>query len=164
MLAVTGVNDCRYCTYAHTKMGLRAGLSADELRGLLSGDFRDAPDDELPALLFAQHYAENGGRLDPEAWDRLRSRYGPETAAAILVRIRMIWTANLLGNTLDAFLARFRGRKVAHSSPVSELAVLLLVVLLVPLLVPAVAAAALVRALTVRLTRGRGPSPAGRPA
>ncbi len=39
MLAVTSVNECRYCTYYHTKIALESGCSDDEVREILGGDF-----------------------------------------------------------------------------------------------------------------------------
>ena len=35
MLAVTAVNGCRYCSYAHTRAALKGGLSREEISGLL---------------------------------------------------------------------------------------------------------------------------------
>jgi len=132
MLAVTEVNGCRYCSYGHTRAALHAGVTKEELRGLKIGDFDSLPDEQRVALLFAQHYAEQGGHPDPEARERLAATYGEETASDILAYIRMITLGNLLGNTFDAILSRFAGRPAEDSSLLSEIAVLLLVVLFVP--------------------------------
>jgi AhpD family alkylhydroperoxidase len=48
MMAVTEVNGCRYCTYFHTQVALKAGLDKEEIRETFSGDFSQAPDEELP--------------------------------------------------------------------------------------------------------------------
>lgn len=53
MLAVTSVNGCRYCSYFHTSLALKEGMSADEIQHLLGGEFADAPAAEAVALLFA---------------------------------------------------------------------------------------------------------------
>lgn len=37
MLAVTGVNACRYCAYVHARLALRAGVPAEELAGYAVG-------------------------------------------------------------------------------------------------------------------------------
>jgi AhpD family alkylhydroperoxidase len=37
MLAVTAVNQCRYCSYAHARMALLAGLSTEEIQALNDG-------------------------------------------------------------------------------------------------------------------------------
>jgi AhpD family alkylhydroperoxidase len=133
MLAVTEVNGCRYCSYGHTRAALHAGVTEEELQSLKIGDFDSLPDEQRVALLFAQHYAEQGGHPDPEARERLVATYGEETASDILAYIRMITLGNLLGNTFDAILSRFAGRPAEDSSLLSEIAVLLLVVLFVPL-------------------------------
>ena len=67
MLAVTAVNDCRYCSYFHAQEALKANLSETEIQTLLAGTFDDAPAEELPALLYAQHWAESDAQPDPAA-------------------------------------------------------------------------------------------------
>lgn len=68
MLAVTEVNGCRYCSYFHTKVSLKSGLKKEEIMRALDGDFKDAPQEELAALYFAQHYAESAGKPNPDAF------------------------------------------------------------------------------------------------
>ena len=126
MLAVTTVNRCRYCYYAHSRAALRAGVSGEELSGISRGDLGNFPPDERPALLFAQRYAMSGGSPDLEDYDDLVEYYGEETAAEILAYIRMIMAANLLGNTFDALLSRFKNRPAPESSLVSEFGTLML--------------------------------------
>ncbi len=79
MLAVTEVNGCRYCSYYHTSVALKAGLQEGEVQDILSGDLSSAPAEETVALLFAQHYAETEGHPEEEACQRLLETYGPET-------------------------------------------------------------------------------------
>ena len=71
MLAVTAVNDCPMCSYAHTELALKAGLDPEEIRMFVSGDFPDLPDDEIKAVLFAQHYADRRGKPAAGAWSEL---------------------------------------------------------------------------------------------
>ena len=125
MLAVTAVNGCRYCAYAHTRMALQAGLSDDDVQRILSGDLDDIPAEEAVALAFAQHYAESAGQPDPEAWARLVETYGEAQARDIMAYIRMIMYGNLLGNTFDALLCRFKGQPAPGSSLGQEMGVLL---------------------------------------
>jgi AhpD family alkylhydroperoxidase len=115
MLAVTQVNGCRYCSYAHTRLALQAGVSEPELRDLLMGEFSHIPAHELIAVLFAQHYAEQADRYDAAAWQRLQDTYGVEGASDILTHIRVITFANLYGNTFDALLERLRFHPVRGS-------------------------------------------------
>ena len=106
MLAVTAVNGCRYCSYYHTKEALKAGLPEDELQKLLAGVVDDAPAEELPALLYAQHWAETDGESETAVRQKLEETYGPARAEAIDTVLHMIRTGNLLGNTGDYWLYR----------------------------------------------------------
>jgi AhpD family alkylhydroperoxidase len=124
MLAVTQVNGCRYCSYAHTHMALQAGVSEVELRDLLMGEFSHIPAQELIAVLFAQLYAEQADRYDATAWQRLQDTYGVEVANDILTHIRVITFANLYGNTFDALLERLRFHPVRGSHFFDEVTVL----------------------------------------
>jgi AhpD family alkylhydroperoxidase len=124
MLAVTQVNGCRYCSYAHTHMALQAGVSETELHDLLMGEFSHIPAHELIAVLFAQHYAEQADRYDAAAWQRLQDTYGVEVASDILAHIRVITFANLYGNTFDALLERLRFHPVWGSHFFDEVIVL----------------------------------------
>ncbi len=134
MLAVTAVNGCRYCSYAHTRAALQSGVSRREIELLLGGKVGHAAPEEAPALLFAQHYAESCGQPDPEILQKLISTYGPEHTRDILIYIRMIMWGNLIGNTFDALLSRLRGLPAEHSSLWNELATLLLAVVLTPIM------------------------------
>jgi AhpD family alkylhydroperoxidase len=111
MLTVTQVNGCRWCSFAHARLALSLGVRSGDVKALLDGCVDGCPDEEVPALLYAQHWAGEGGRPAPDARARLVEAYGPERAAAIERAIRAINTANLIGNTFDALMMRLtRGR------------------------------------------------------
>lgn len=65
-----------------------------------------APAEEIPALLYAQHWAESDAQPDPAARQTLIDSYGQEKAEAIEMVLRMIRTGNLAGNTADYILYR----------------------------------------------------------
>jgi AhpD family alkylhydroperoxidase len=132
MLVVTQVNGCRYCRYGHTRAALAAGVSPDELKRILGGELAEFPAEEATALVFAQHYAETNGEIDPAAWECLVDYYGEATASDILVYIRMITFGNLLGNTYDALLSRLAGRPAPGSRMLEEVGVLLGTLVLLP--------------------------------
>jgi AhpD family alkylhydroperoxidase len=106
MLAVTAVNGCRYCSYAHARQALVTGIAGDEVKALLTGEVADSPAEELPALLYAQHWAESGGQPDPEVRVQLVETYGEETVQAIELSLQTIQWGNLSGNTFDYILNR----------------------------------------------------------
>ena len=104
ILAVTAVNKCRYCAFFHTRAALAAGVPKEEMAGLFSGEFADAPEEEQVALLYAQHWAETRGCPDPETVTRLNETYPPETVCAINGTLLFINLNNLFGNTVDWIL------------------------------------------------------------
>jgi len=106
MLAVTAVNRCRYCSYAHARQALAEGIHQDEVNSLQDGVVENCPVEEIPALLYAQHWAETGGSIDPVARKRIRSAYDEDAVNAIELALRIIQMGNLLGNTMDYLLYR----------------------------------------------------------
>ena len=106
MLAVTAVNGCRYCSYAHSKEALKQGISQPELEQILSGDFKGCPSREIPAILYAQHWAESDGQPATEALNELGKHYSPQEIDNIHLYLRMIRMGNLTGNSWDYMLSR----------------------------------------------------------
>jgi len=106
MLTVTEVNGCRYCQYAHAKMALDAGLSEEEIETLSTGIFHHCPAEEVPALLYAQHWAETNANPEMETRQHVIEIYGQEKVQAMEMAMQMIRMGNLLGNTWDYFLFR----------------------------------------------------------
>ncbi len=132
MMAVTEVNGCRYCSYFHSQVALKAGLNEEEIRETLSGDFSQAPEEELPALMFAQHYAETGGKPDEQTWERLVETYGQAKAEAIRGFIRAIMIGNAWGNAFDSLRVRLKGQPNADLTLLQEIIVILGPVLMLP--------------------------------
>jgi AhpD family alkylhydroperoxidase len=106
MLAVTAVNGCRYCSFAHAKQALAEGINEREVRALQDGKLRDSPKEELPALLYAQHWAETVGSPDPTIRQRLTEIYGEDTLSVMELALRTIQMGNLSGNLIDYILFR----------------------------------------------------------
>jgi AhpD family alkylhydroperoxidase len=106
MLAVTAVDECRYCSYAHSKEALKHGISRHELEQILSGEFKECPQYEIPAILYAQHWAESDGQPQTEALDKLKEYYSPQEIEDIHLYLRMIRLGNLTGNSWNYILSR----------------------------------------------------------
>lgn len=122
MLAVTEVNGCAACAWAHTKAALEAGISQEEISQLLSGDASHTPLDQAVAVAFAQHYADSTGSPSKEAWQRLQTEYGSQGASDILAMIRMIMWGNAYGIPMSALSARLHGQPEQNSSLLYEIA------------------------------------------
>jgi len=107
MLVVTEVNGCRYCRTYHASEALKEGITDTELAELLAGQIpTDAPEEEVPAMIYARYWAESGAQPGPEDVQELIDVYGEEKAAAIHVVLRMIRMGNLMGNMADYMLYR----------------------------------------------------------
>lgn len=136
MLAVTEVNGCAVCSYAHTVASLKAGMSSEEIKSFLDGN---ADEDnyinveEATAIFFAQHYAESRGVADIDAWNTVVSRYGEEKALAILGMIRTIMSGNSIGIAFSSLVLRIKGEEPdSRSSLAYELSVLILSLIMLP--------------------------------
>ena len=106
MLVVTEVNGCRYCSYGHSRRALAEGIAEEEVEALTQGVLADSPSEEVPALFYAQHWAEADGTPDPEARARVVHLYGGERVEQIELILRMIRMGNLMGNSWDYVLYR----------------------------------------------------------
>jgi AhpD family alkylhydroperoxidase len=104
MLAVTGVNDCRYCKALHTRIASVNGLTAAEQDAVLAGDFSLSPSGEREALAWARRWAEAGGKAGAQGRANLEAHYGPEMARTIETAAEAIAIGNYTGNGVDRFL------------------------------------------------------------
>lgn len=132
MLAVTEVNGCAVCSYAHTKMALEAGMTDDEIKNMLAGISENVPAEEMPAIMFAQHYADYRGHPSKDAWDRLVERYKIEKAEGILGAIRMIMLGNAYGVPWSSFFNRFKGKPDPRSNVLYEIGMMICSIVFIP--------------------------------
>jgi AhpD family alkylhydroperoxidase len=137
MLAVTEVNGCAICSYAHTKMALESGMSGDEIKELLGGSMSNIPSEDLQAVMFAQHAAEKRGYPDKTTKQALIKDYGIEKSKAIMSAINFIMLGNAYGIPYGSLIARFnkksKGAVDTRSNPFYEIAMLLSFVVFIPL-------------------------------
>jgi len=107
MLAVTEVNQCRYCRTFHVQQARLAGLTAEEIKGFVGGELpEDLPAEQLQAVLYARAWAETDGQGEQVLDQKMIQTYGQTGFDDILILLRMIRMGNLLGNTWDHFLYR----------------------------------------------------------
>lgn len=121
MLAVTAVNDCRYCSWVHTGLALENGVDLDALQQVLdAGSFGEIDQREAAAILYGKHFADTLRAPSAEAERALARHWSEEERREILAYIHAIYFANLSGNSADAWLARLRGMEVKDGHPVAE--------------------------------------------
>ncbi len=120
-LAVTEVNGCPACSYAHTMMALRQGMSKDEISSFLSGDDKYIKPEEAKAIMFAQHFADARGYPKKDAYEAIVKEYGVKKAGIILSAVRVILAGNMYGIPYSAFHSRMKGKPYKDSTIVYEL-------------------------------------------
>jgi AhpD family alkylhydroperoxidase len=133
MLAVTNVNGCEMCSYAHTRMALEQGMSSEEIKNMLQGEFDHVPEIQIDAILFAQHYADRRGNPSQASWERIVEVYGKELAFGILGAIRIIMIGNAFGIPLGSFLNRFRRKKGVKNNLFYEVGMLFSALIYTPI-------------------------------
>jgi AhpD family alkylhydroperoxidase len=132
MLAVTEVNGCSVCSYAHTKMALEAGMTNEEITKMLAGVIDDVPVDEVAGVMFAQYYADSKGNPSVESWQRILELYGKSKAYGILGAIRAIMIGNALGIVWSALFSRLKGKPDSRTSLPYEVVMILVSIVILP--------------------------------
>lgn len=133
MLAVTEVNGCALCSYMHTKMALKTGMSIDEIKQILSGELSDVPDEQVIAVLFAKDFAFNKETIDKEFYNKLIDQYGFLRTKLIIYIVNFITMTNAMGISLDLFKATLTFKHVKKSCILNEILIPLTTLLLFPL-------------------------------
>ena len=125
MLAVTSVNDCRYCSWVHTGLALENGVDMDSLGMLLGRDLISVDERDAVAILFGKHFADTVRQPSKVARDKLQQHFNAGERREIMAYIHAIYFANLTGNSADAVLARLRGQKTEGNIIVQLIAAIL---------------------------------------
>jgi len=101
-LAVSGVTGCVNCSYLHARYALEKGVNDAEIVRLLNGELGHFPENESVALLYGQHWAETGGHPDAGVRSGVAAYYGEEKTKNIETVIRVLYTGNMISNTVEA--------------------------------------------------------------
>lgn len=131
-LAVTEVNGCPACSYQHTKMALRQGMSNEEISSFLSGGDDFIQPEEAKAIIFAQHFADSKGYPKKYAYDAIEKEYGQEQAEVILSAVQIMIAGNMYGVPFSAFQVRRNGQVYKDSPLFYELGMLIGGILILP--------------------------------
>ena len=132
-LAVTEVNGCAACSYAHTYMALNQGMSSEEISSFLSGDDKFINASEAKAIVFAQHFADSRGLPKADAYEVIKQEYGDEKAHIILSAAQVMLVGNIYGIPMSAFQSRLKGNPYKDSSLIYELGMQVFGILLLPI-------------------------------
>ncbi|MBK7480296.1 MAG: carboxymuconolactone decarboxylase family protein [Bacteroidales bacterium] len=134
-LAVTEVNGCAACSYQHTQMALKEGMSNEEISSFLSGGSEFTKPEEAKAIMFAQHFADTRGFPKKYAYDSIVEEYGKKKASIILSASQMMIAGNMYGIPFSAFLSRLQGKPYKDSTLFYELGMLIFGILCLPIAV-----------------------------
>lgn len=132
-LAVTEVNGCAACSYQHTQIALKQGMSNEEINSFLSGGSDFTQPEEAKAILFAQHFADSRGFPKKYAYDSIIEEYGSKEASIILSACQIMIAGNMYGIPFSAFLSRLQGKPYKDSSLFYELGMLIVGILCLPI-------------------------------
>ena len=132
-LAVTEVNGCAACSYQHTQMALKQGMSNEEISSFLSGGNNFTKPEEAKAIMFAQHFADSRGFPKKYAYDSIIKEYGKKEASIILSASQMMIAGNMYGIPFSAFLSRLQGKPYKDSTLFYELGMLIFGILCLPI-------------------------------
>lgn len=132
-LAVTEVNGCAACSYAHTTFALREGMSNEEISSFLGGGDEYIKPEEAKAIIFAQHFADSRGYPEKAAYEAIIKEYGEEKARIILSAVQMMITGNMFGIPLSAYQSRRKGKPFKGSTRGYELGMMIGGVLVLPI-------------------------------
>lgn len=102
MLAVTAVNQCAYCSFLHTRTALEKGVEVEQIHKILEGEMGSFSTEEMPAVLYGQHFAETKGGVSGAARESFIAAYGPHKARHIEGYIMNVCFGNLCSNTVYA--------------------------------------------------------------
>lgn len=132
-LTVTEVNGCAACSYAHSYMALKKGMSNEEISSFLSGDKKFVKPSEAKAILFAQHYAELKGHPKEESLNSIVNEYGERKASIILSAVQLIFAGNIYGIPYSAFQSRLGGHPYRESTLLYEMGMQVAGLLILPI-------------------------------
>lgn len=132
-LAVTEVSGCAACSYQHTKMALRQGMSNEEISSFLSGGGDFIKPEEAKAIIFAQHFADSKGYPKKYAYHSIVEEYGEQRAGIILSAVQIMIAGNMYGIPYSAFQSRCKGKPFKDSSLYYELGMLIAGIICLPI-------------------------------
>lgn len=132
-LAVTEVNGCAACSYQHTQMALKQGMSNEEINSFLSGAGDFTRPEEAKAIMFAQHFADSRGFPKKYAYESIVEEYGEKEARIILSAAQTMIAGNMYGIPFSAFLSRLQGKPYKGSSLFYEQGMLIVGFIFLPI-------------------------------
>lgn len=108
-------------------------MEVSDIKNVLSGQYDHVPNDQLIAILYAEHYAETKENPSSESLDRLLAEYGKDKAMCIQSICNVITMTTTLGITFAGFRNRLLFKK-SYNKFYREITMLLSMIAIFPIL------------------------------
>ncbi|MDY0210805.1 MAG: hypothetical protein RBQ91_05295 [Acholeplasma sp.] len=121
------------CSYVHTKLASKAGLSDNDIKQMFEGALEGVPEKQSLGVLFAKDYAYSKEVVDKAFYARLIEHYGINQARAILAASEFITMTNSMGISMALLKSTLTFKHVKGSNLLNEWLIPLFTMLLFPL-------------------------------
>jgi AhpD family alkylhydroperoxidase len=122
MLAVSKLNDCRYCTWGHQEWAHLNGISNEELAQVEQLDPKGFDRRKWLAISYVRALVKGDfRRVQPQLRRAMQHKYSPREIREIELIAKVMDIGNRGSNTWDALLSRLRGVPAADSRIIDEL-------------------------------------------
>ncbi len=122
MLAVSRLNDCRFCTWGHHEWANMLGVTDEELAHVEQLDPADFDRKKWVAISYVREFVTaNFGRVPAELRRELKANYTEREIKEIELVAKVMDLGNRGGNTWDAMLSRAKGVPAADSRIFDEI-------------------------------------------
>jgi AhpD family alkylhydroperoxidase len=122
MLAVSELNHCRYCTWAHHEWAHMVGVSDDELAHVEQMDPTGFDRRKWLAISYVRALVTaKFERVDKDLVREMKAKYTPMEIKEIEIVARIMDIGNRAANTWDALLSRLRGGPATDTHIFDEL-------------------------------------------
>ncbi|MBF6355698.1 carboxymuconolactone decarboxylase family protein [Nocardia higoensis] len=136
MLTVARANGCRYCSYIHQEWAIRTGVSNEEIAQLEGTDLARFDRAKWSALVYARALTEADFEKVPDEIAQDVAKHYTDGQIRNIKTVALVMTiVNRSANTMDALLARLRGRPQSSSIP-AEVVITATLVATAPVIVP----------------------------
>jgi AhpD family alkylhydroperoxidase len=121
MLAVSKLNDCRYCTWGHHEWAHIAGVSEEELAQIEQMDPTDFDRRKWLAISYVRALVSaRFGSVSGDLLSEMQANYSRREIEEIVLVAKVMDISNRGANTWDSMLSRLRGKPAAESRLIDE--------------------------------------------
>lgn len=121
MLAVSKLNDCRYCSWGHHEWAHIAGIPEEELAHIEQMDPTNFDRKKWLAISFVRELVTvKFGKVSKDLMKEMKANYSAREIQEIILIAKVMDISNRGANTWDAMLSRLQGKPAAESKILDE--------------------------------------------